>query len=109
MKITRLPRGNAQFPTEKDPGDVVMLSNGELFCWCKGAWYMLGGRFLRPEVRDWVLEYLKNGWPTPTEANFDLGQMISIVGDSKEDVKWTQMAIDNMLKISDIMETERIS
>ena len=70
---------------------------------------MLGGRFLRPEVRDWVLEYLKNGWPTPTEANFDLGQMIAIVGDSKEDVKWTQMAINNILKISDIMETERIS
>ena len=70
---------------------------------------MLGGRFLRPEVRDWVLEYLKNGWPTPTEADFDLAQMIAIVGDSKEDVKWTQMAINNILKISDIMETERIS
>lgn len=70
---------------------------------------MLGGRFLRPEVRDWVLEYLKNGWPTPTEAHFDLWQMISIVEDSKKDVKWTQMAIDNMLKISDIIETERTS
>ena len=109
MKVTRLPRGNAQFPTERDPGDIVMLSNGEIFCWSKGVWHMLGGRFLKPEVREWILDYLKDGWPTPSEASFDLGQMLEIAGDSKEDRKWTQMAIDNISRISGIMQTERIS
>ena len=109
MRTTRLPRGNAQFPTEKDPGDLVVLSNGDAFTWSKGIWMMLGGRFLKEEVREWMLDYLKVGWPTPTEANFDLGQMLDLAGDDSEDRRWTQLAIDNISKISVIMETERVS
>ena len=64
MRITRLPRGNAQFPTEKDPGDIVMLSNGDSFVWSKAIWNLIGGRYLKPEVREWMLDYLKEDWPT---------------------------------------------
>ncbi len=109
MKTTRLPRGNAQFPKEKDPGDLVVLSNGDTFTWSKGIWMLLGGRYLKPEVREWMLDYLKSGWPTPSEARFDLGEMLSLAGDREEDCRWTQMAINNISKISDIMQSERVS
>jgi len=109
MKITRLPRGNAQFPTEKDPGDIVVLSNGDAFVWSKAIWNLVGGRYLKPEVREWMLDYLKAGWPTPSEAKFDLGEMLSIAGDEKEDRKWTNMAISNIMKVVENLQTERIS
>jgi hypothetical protein len=109
MKITRLPRGNAQFPSERDPGDLVVLSNGDAFAWCRGIWTIVGGRFLKPEVREWFLDYLKDGWPTPSEASFDLGEMMALAGANKEDRRWTQLTIDNISKISDIIQSERVS
>ena len=109
MKITRLPRGNAQFPGEKDPGDIVVLSNNDIFVWSKGIWMLLGGRFLKDSVRDWLLDYLKDGWPTPSDAKFDLGYMVELAGENSEDRKWTNMALQNTLKLSETLQTERIS
>lgn len=109
MRVTRLPRGNAQFPTERDPGDVVMLSNGDIFTWCKGMWALVGGRFLKAATREWVLDYLKDGWPTPREAEFDLPQLLSINGTEKEDRKWAQMMVDNLIQYSEALASERIS
>lgn len=109
MKVTRLPRGNAQFPTEKDPGDIVMLSNGDAFTWSKGIWMLLGGRYLKPEVREWMLDYLKAGWPTPSDAKFDLGEMLNVAGEDPEDRRWTNLAISNIIGIAENLQTERIS
>lgn len=109
MRVTRLPRGNAQFPSEKDPGDIVMLSNGDIFTWCKGMWALLGGRFLKSASREWVLDYLKSGWPTPLEAEFDLPQLLNINGSEKEDRKWAQMMIENLIRYADALTSERIS
>lgn len=109
MKITRLPRGNAQFPEEKDPGDLVMLSNGDIFTWCQGMWALVGGRFLKSQSREWVMDYLKGGWPTPREAEFDLPQLLSINGTEKEDRKWAQLMINNLIRYSEQLTHERIS
>lgn len=109
MKLTRLPRGNAQFPEEKDPGDIVVLSNGDAFAWSNRIWRLIGGRYLKPEVRDWMLDYLKGGWPTPSDAKFDLGEMISIAGEDPEDRRWTNMAISNIMELATNLQTERIS
>ncbi len=109
MKVTRLPRGNAQFPTEKDPGDIVVLSNGDAFVWSKAIWNLVGGRYLKPEVREWMLDYLKAGWPTPSEAKFDTGEMINVAGEDPEARRWTNMAIDNIIRIAKNLQTERIS
>ena len=108
MKITRLPRGNAQFPKEKDPGDIVVLANGDIFTWSKGIWAMLGGRFLKPEVREWVLDYLKTGWPSPDDIRFDSGQMIKLAGDDSEDRRWTDMVIAKLEKYAEALMSERI-
>lgn len=109
MKITRLPRGNAQFPEEKDPGDLVMLSNGDIFTWCQGMWALVGGRFLKPQSREWVMDYLKDGWPTPREAEFDLPQLLSINGDEKEERKWAQLMVNNLIQYAEQLSRERIS
>ena len=109
MKIARLPRGNAQFPKEKDPGDIVVLANGDIFTWCRGLWAMLGGRFLKPEVREWVLDYLKTGWPSPDDVRFDSGQMLELAGSDSEDRRWTEMVIGNLEKYSEALMSERIS
>ena len=109
MKITRLPRGNAQFPTEKDPGDIVVLSNGDSFVWSKAIWNLIGGRYLKPGVREWMLDYLKQGWPTPAEAKFDTGEMLVVAGEDPEARRWTNMAIDNIMKVAKNLQTERIS
>ena len=109
MKVTRLPRGNAQFPKEKDPGDLVVLSNGDAFVWSKAMWNIIGGRYLKPEVREWMLDYLKAGWPTPSDAGFDLGEMISVAGEDPEARRWTNMAISNIIKVAENLQTERIS
>ena len=109
MKVTRLPRGNAQFPTEKDPGDIVVLSNGDAFVWSKAIWNLIGGRYLKAEVREWMLDYLKEGWPTPSEAKFDTGEMLVVAGEDPEARRWTNMAIDNIMKIAKNLQTERIS
>lgn len=109
MKITRLPRGNAQFPEEKDPGDLVMLSNGDIFTWCQGMWALIGGRFLKPQSREWVMDYLKDGWPTPREAEFDLPQLLSINGDEKEERKWGQLMVNNLIQYAEQLSRERIS
>ena len=109
MKITRLPRGNAQFPKEKDPGDIVVLSNGDSFAWSKQIWRLIGGRYLKPEVKDWMLDYLKEGWPTPSDAKFDLGEMLNVAGEDSEDRRWTNMAISNIIEVDENLQTERIS
>ena len=109
MKVTRLLRGNAQFPSEKDPGDIVVLSNGDAFVWSKAIWNLIGGRYLKPEVREWMLDYLKEGWPTPSEAKFDTGEMLVVAGEDPEARRWTNMAIDNIMKVSKNLQTERIS
>ena len=109
MKITRLPRGNAQFPKERDPGDVVVLANGDIFTWSGGLWAMLGGRFLKPEVREWVLDYLKSGWPTPSDLRFDAGQMLELAGPNAEDRRWTDMVLANLEKYAESLMSERIS
>lgn len=109
MKITRLPRGNAQFPKERDPGDVVMLSNGDVFTWSGGLWAMLGGRFIKEEVKEWVLSYLKNGWPTLSEAKFDLPEMLTLTKNTEEDERWIRLMLNNMLKLAGSLESEKIS
>ena len=109
MKISRLPRGNAQFPKEKDPGDIVVLANGDIFTWSGGLWAMIGGRFLKPEVREWVIDYLKHGWPTQSEAEFDLPEMLTLTENSSEDERWIGMVLNNMLKLSGNLESERIA
>ena len=109
MKITRLPRGNAQFPKERDPGDVVVLANGDIFTWSGGLWAMLGGRFLKSEVREWVLDYLKSGWPTPSDLRFDARQMLELAGPNAEDRRWTDMVVANLEKYAEALMSERIS
>jgi hypothetical protein len=103
MKITRLPRGNAQFPEEKEPGDIVVLYNGDIFTWCRDIWFLIGGRYLKEESREWLIDYLKDRWPSPREAGFDLPQFAKLNGSEKEDIKWSNMAISNVLKYAEML------
>lgn len=103
MKITKLPRGNAQFPEEKEPGDIVVLFNGDMFTWCGGIWCLLGGRYLKEQSREWIVDYLKERWPTPREAKFDLPQLTELNGSDKEDLRWSGMAVANILKYAELL------
>lgn len=78
MKITQLARGNAQFPTEKDIGDVVILHSGDMFCWDGSIWQLLGGRFLPKKFREAFLDYIRDGFPDPLSAIFDLSLLFDL-------------------------------
>ena len=78
MKITRLRGGNAQFPEEKNPGDVVMLALGDIFCWDGGIWQLIGGRFLPKAMREGFLDYVSTGWPDASSAQFDLPTLLNL-------------------------------
>jgi hypothetical protein len=58
MIITRLRGGNAQFPESKEPGDTVVLANGDVFCWDGGIWQLIGGRFVPKALREEFLSYV---------------------------------------------------
>jgi hypothetical protein len=78
MKITKLRGGNAQFPEEKEVGDVVMLALGDIFCWDGGIWQLVGGRFLPAAMRETFLDYVATGWPDPESAQFDLPTLLDL-------------------------------
>lgn len=78
MIITRLRRGNSQFPESKQKGDVVVLANGDLFCYDGSIWQLLGGRFLPKGLREEFLSYVSSGWPDPTSAKFDLPTLLDL-------------------------------
>ena len=78
MIITRLRGGNAQFPEEKQIGDVVVLSLGDIFCWDGKIWQLVGGRFIPARMRDDFLTYVASGWPDADSARFDLPTMLDL-------------------------------
>jgi hypothetical protein len=78
MRITRLRGGNAQFPEEKDIGDVVVLALGDIFCWDGGMWQLVGGRFIPAAMRDDFIIYVSNGWPDASDAYFDLPTLLDL-------------------------------
>jgi hypothetical protein len=78
MNITRLRGGNAQFPEERQVGDVVMLALGDIFCWDGGIWQLLGGRFLPQAMRETFLSYVSTGWPDAASAEFDLPSLLDL-------------------------------
>jgi hypothetical protein len=78
MKITRLRGGNAQFPEEKEIGDVVMLALGDIFCWDGGIWQLIGGRFLPKAMRESFISYVATGWPDVNSAEFDLPTILDL-------------------------------
>lgn len=77
-KITRLPQGNAQFPGDKQQGDVVVLALGDIFCWDGNFWRMLGGRFIPKQMREDFLSYIQTGWPDEDSAKFDLPSLFDL-------------------------------
>jgi len=78
MIITRLRGGNAQFPEEKQIGDVVMLALGDIFCWDGQIWQLVGGRFLPAAMREDFLMYVASGWPDADSARFDLRTVLDL-------------------------------
>ncbi len=78
MRITRLRGGNAQFPEEKEIGDVVVLALGDVFCWDGGIWQLVGGRFIPQGMRDLFLSYVRTGWPDRDSALFDLPTILDL-------------------------------
>lgn len=78
MIITRLRGGNAQFPESKEVGDVVVLANGDIFCYDGGIWQLVGGRFIPRSMREEFLSYVKTGWPDPSSARFDLPTILDL-------------------------------
>jgi hypothetical protein len=78
MIITRLRGGNAQFPESKELGDVVVLANGDIFCYDGGIWQLIGGRFLPRAMREEFLHYVSSGWPDPGSARFDLPSLLDL-------------------------------
>jgi hypothetical protein len=78
MIITRLRGGNAQFPESKEPGDVVVLANGDIFSYDGGIWQLIGGRFIPRAMREEFLHYVSSGWPDPSSAKFDLPSLFDL-------------------------------
>lgn len=78
MIITRLRGGNAQFPESKEVGDVVVLANGDIFCFDGGIWQLAGGRFLPRSMREEFLGYVCTGWPDASSAKFDLPSILDL-------------------------------
>lgn len=70
--LTKLRAGNSQFPEEKEIRDVVVLHNGDIFCWDGGIWQLVGGRFLPKSLREEFISYVKYGWPDADSAAFDM-------------------------------------
>lgn len=109
MIITRLRGGNAQFPESKLPGDVVVLANGEIFCWDGGIWQLIGGRFIPRRMREEFLSYVSSGWPDTSSAKFDLPALfdLSVFTDYGEDdivpadPKMIQKFIDRVMEMAE--------
>lgn len=81
MKITRqrYKKGDGiDFPTLKEPGDVVVTASGEIFCWDSQLWSLIGGRFLPSETTERFLDYIKGGWPDEQSAKFDVPALLKI-------------------------------
>jgi hypothetical protein len=78
MKITRLRGGNAQFPEEKSLEDIVVLGNGDVFCWDGGMWQLVGGRLIPQGMVEMFLDYAATGWPDPQSAQFDLPSLLDL-------------------------------
>jgi hypothetical protein len=78
MIITRLRGGNAQFPEEKQIGDVVLLALGDIFCWDGRIWQLVGGRFIPSGMRDLFMTYVSTGWPDGESARFDLPALLDL-------------------------------
>lgn len=78
MALTRLKKGNSQFPIEKTIGDVAVLAIGDMFCWDGGMWQLLGGRFMPKGLRARAMEYFSTGFPDPQSAAFDLPSLLSL-------------------------------
>lgn len=109
MIITRLRGGNAQFPESKEPEDVVVLANGDIFCWDGGIWQLIGGRFVPRALREEFLHYISSGWPDPSSAKFDLPTLfdLSVFSDYGEDdiapadPKMIQKFIDRVMEVAE--------
>jgi hypothetical protein len=78
MNITRLRGGNAQFPEDKNLGDIVIISQGDIFCWDGLMWQLIGGRFIPRGMRELFLTYVKSGWPDTESAKFDLPLLLDL-------------------------------
>jgi hypothetical protein len=111
MRLTRLRGGNSQFPEEKQPGDVVVLALGDIFCWDGGIWQLVGGRFLPQAMREDFLNYVASGWPDEDSAKFDLPTLFDLqifvdyLGEEEYDPEKTQKWIDKF--ISRVLEVAR--
>lgn len=109
MIITRLRKGNSQFPDSKEIGDVVMLANGDIFCYDGGIWQLIGGRFLPKAMREDFLAYVKTGWPDPSSAKFDLRSILDLSVFSNYDAddivpadpKFVERFIDRVIEVSE--------
>jgi hypothetical protein len=101
MKIVRLHPRNNQLPSVKDAdlGDVVVMSQGDIFCHLGDRWKLLGGRYLLDNKREVFLSYVKNGWPDINSMRWDLEPEFDMAnfepdstlekGSIKTNAKWT--------------------
>ena len=115
MIITRLRGGNAQFPESKEPGDVVVLANGDIFCYDGGIWQLIGGRFLPRAMREGFISYISSGWPDSSSARFDLPSIfdLSIFTDYgpddlvPADPKFVERFINRVVEVSERCQKAR--
>lgn len=115
MRVTRLRGGNSQFPEEKDLGDAVVLSLGDIFCWDGGMWQLVGGRFLPKAMREEFLKYVGTGWPDPSSARFDLPTLLDLsifvdYGPDDQvptDPKWVEKFIARVIEVSERCDRSR--
>lgn len=115
MRITRLRGGNAQFPEDKEIGDVVLLALGDVFCWDGRIWQLVGGRFIPSGMRDLFMTYVATGWPDGESARFDLPTLLdlSVFTDYgphdlvPADPKMVERFINRVVEVGELCERNR--
>lgn len=115
MKVSRLRRGNANFPEKKEPGDVAVLASGDIFCWDGGLWQLIGGRYISDGCREDFISYVSSGWPDSESAKFDLPSLFHLdmfsggkeddsIPEIKKEKTWREKFISRVIQVSEIIE-----
>jgi hypothetical protein len=112
MKISRLRRGNANFPEKKEIGDATMLAAGDIFCWDGAIWQLVGGRYISERRREDFLQYISTGWPDPESARFDLPPLFDLdmfsddsdVPEFKKEKTWIERFVSRVIEVSETIE-----
>ena len=114
INITILKSSNSPLPSHSDCtlGDLVMLYNGDVFCFLGDSWKLMGGRWVPPAIKQSFFGYIRSGWPDSKSLAFDLDavfklSVFEVVTDmpesSNSDIKDNPIWINNFSKA--IIET----